>query len=122
MTEEQIALGRRAVACRHWRWVPGMLTHDGYRTAWSDDGMHRSFKLDGSEITGWTEQLVPDLTDAATLGCLLALVREAWRSTTYVRPNSAGWSVILGSGKGMCKISQEVTEVEALIAALKAWP
>jgi len=27
MTEEQIALGRRAVACRGWRWMPGMEFH-----------------------------------------------------------------------------------------------
>ena len=77
MTEEQIALARRAVACGSWRWLPGMLTYDGYRTVWVDDALHRSFKLDGSEATGWTDQLVPDLSDPATLGCLLALVREA---------------------------------------------
>jgi hypothetical protein len=27
MTEEQIALGRRAVACKGWRWMPGMEFH-----------------------------------------------------------------------------------------------
>ena len=32
---------------------------------------------------------LPDLTDPATLGCLLALVREAWRCpTVYVRQST----------------------------------
>jgi hypothetical protein len=52
-----IELSKRAVACRKWRWLPGMLcTTAGYR------------KENGA---------LPDLEDAATLGCLLALVREA---------------------------------------------
>lgn len=83
MTEEQIALARRAEACRAWRWMPGMLTGDGFRCVWSDEvsrewasptwcenGMSWKNTRTGSKD-------LPDLTDPATLGCLLALVREA---------------------------------------------
>jgi hypothetical protein len=77
MTEEQIALAKRAVACRGWRWMPGMLIHTGFRMVWVDETTFRSFEERGNEMYGSTDCLLPDLTDPATLGCLLALVREA---------------------------------------------
>ena len=75
-------LASRAVACKHWRWLPGM--HDsetGLRPlSWSDD---------------W-EGEVPDLTDPATLGCLLALVREVNADPSiHIRPTVDGkWWVV----------------------------
>ena len=102
-------LASRAVACKHWRWLPGM--HDsetGLRPlSWSDD---------------W-EGEVPDLTDPATLGCLLALVREAYKCP---------WLSVVGSADGLWRIDAEGSdadvsdlhsfgsEAEALVAALEA--
>jgi hypothetical protein len=73
-----IDLGQRAMACKHWRWLPGMLAHQPglswqwrcYSVAkWSDAiGMHNDIPMDA----------VPDLRDPATVGCLLALVRQAY--------------------------------------------
>ena len=60
-------LAKRAVACKHWRWMPGSAFDTGLRY----DGFAQ-FMLDD-----W-EGEIPDLTDPATLGCLSALVREAW--------------------------------------------
>jgi hypothetical protein len=94
MTEEQIALARRVVACKGWRWMSGMLTGHG-----------RLFERRGLLIlqngapwvcvpdgqSAWFEPVaaLPDLTDPATLGCLLALVRKAWRCpTVYVRQST----------------------------------
>ena len=64
MSEEQwIELGKRLVACKHFRWMPGMLTDLGERVMDPDIFYLGTF---------------PDFRDPATLGCLLALVREAW--------------------------------------------
>lgn len=89
MTEEQIALARRAVACKGWRWMPGMLTTCDLRAVDGGDEYvigHRSgpTKDGGGWYDGEAAGLLPDLTDPATLGCLLALVREARGEPTYL--------------------------------------
>jgi hypothetical protein len=76
MTDEQIALARRAVACKGWRWMPGM----SYWWCGSQDRV-----VDDERGTLRTDgDLLPDLQDPATLGCMLALVREAWGEPTYL--------------------------------------
>ena len=78
MTTDLETLGKRAVACRHWRWLGGALRivpapHEGatgYTIRVPQDGYR--------EAPGE----YPDLSDPATLGCLLALVREAWKDPT----------------------------------------
>jgi hypothetical protein len=101
-------LAQRAVACRHWRWMPGMReARTGERY---EDG-------DGP----WIVNKWPDLTDPATVGCLLALVREAWPGT-FVMPydKEPGWWVaIMPAGPWP---DPGPTEPEALVAALEAAP
>lgn len=63
--EELYALGRRAVACKGFRWLPGMKALGSFRVVESVVPM--MFPVD-----------TPDLSDPATLGCLLALVTEAY--------------------------------------------
>lgn len=70
MTEEMLELGRRAVACKGWRWLPGMLT--------LADTKRERFRIAGEDwpyLTARADSL-PDFTDAATLGCVVALLRE----------------------------------------------
>ena len=74
MTEAQTALSRRAVACKGWRWMPGMRW-------WTDDDRGRLDDYQPEYMARSTDAL-PDLTDAATVGCLLALVREAYRDAS----------------------------------------
>lgn len=106
MTEEQIALGRRAVACKGWRWMAGMVAiHPNvsvsrvlFGQGYSFVGAHRRELKTKSPSwwQGWSGQVqhgqygyagfehctpIPDLEDPATLGCLLALVREALNRT-----------------------------------------
>jgi len=81
-----IELAKRAVAYKHWRWVAGMklLSDDpceriGYK--WTDYDEEPVPVLDTGNGWGWPtvgSGWLPDLTDPATLGCLLHLVREAW--------------------------------------------
>ena len=110
MTDEQTALSRRAVACRGFRWVPGMLTLDGFRLSPVD--------ADGDDP--------PDLTDPATLGCLLALVREAWGMPTGITVSYSSdgglWGVSWSGATHVGWCGRGVTEAEALVAALESVP
>jgi hypothetical protein len=68
------AVGRRAIDCTHWIWQDGMKAivpapHEG--------GTGYTFRLEGGEEAGTVIGGYPDFTDAATLGCLVGLVREA---------------------------------------------
>jgi hypothetical protein len=82
-------LGRRAVACKHFRWMEGMRIQPlDFRIVWFDDG---AVGQDGHTSFHWNQipHAYPDLSDPATLGCLLALVRRAWnRNVAPVYPDS----------------------------------
>ena len=128
MTDELLALARRAVACKGWRWMPGMLTDEGRRVmrVWPDDlGIKWSHLLDNRVVRD--ADALPDLTDPATLGCLLALVREAWgadfidvvcEQANDLEDGGYVWRVNLPWGKG----TRGPTEAEALVTALEAAP
>jgi hypothetical protein len=111
MTDEMIALARRAVACKGWRWMPGMLSH------FEHDG--RRVRVGMPDAWASTTAL-PDLTDPATLGCLLALVREAWEPHgTFVsthRYDGGEWSI------RTLPLPVFATEAEALVAAWESAP
>ena len=138
MTPAEQALARRAVACEGWRWLPGMnaryramaCTVIGVRG--SDLCLSRPefvgdpFWEDGGWISGGAASLLPDLSDPATLGCLLAMVRAAWDDPQiHVAPlwsmnRSVGWRVWFG--RDLTLYFDGHTEAEALIAALEAAP
>lgn len=120
------ALAQRAIACKPWFWISGMLTTCGVRVI---EGRHdylighrQGATRDGG---GWVDTgdavgFLPDLTDPATLGCLLALVREAWGAQVFVAsyPDDSQWLVQTHSGFAC----DAPTEAEALVAALEAAP
>lgn len=110
MTEEQAhALGKRLVACRHFRPLRGML--DLQSRTW-----------DASLLWRWNSDVdVPDLRDAATRGVLLELVRLAWDDPAlYALPTFRGegdWHVLTKRG-----LWSGETEAEALVASIEAAP
>jgi len=120
MTEEQIELAKRAVACKGWRFMGGMRVLDPigpHPQRISDD--------DEGEASWRANYWLPDLTDPATLGCLLALVREAWGDPHA----SASWDyetngqvVVACSRTSRWIFRDRQTEAEALVAALEAAP
>ena len=143
MTTEQLEqfeeLARRAVACKRWRWMPGMLSDKGLRvtrckelrvTRCDDDGYVVGYYENLSYIAECVPDSLPDLSDPATLGCLLALVREAWGPTASVSVNLSGFwavggaTVLKGKGKG-ASINLGIwknSELEALVTALEVAP
>ena len=126
--DPKTALARRAVAWPGWRWMPGMLTCGNARV------------VDVKRIDGWgavpvarDEALIPgalpDLDDPATLGCLLALVREAWPAAPATTDRHGTWAERNGHHYlWTCSYCTGVdwrqatgaTEAEALVAALEA--
>jgi hypothetical protein len=90
----ELGLHHDAVACKHWRWLPGMRGHDRGRTfvviSAAQDSYTVRFDLPVKQprrrppLDLWRFErsggppALPRLTDPATVGCLLALVREAW--------------------------------------------
>jgi len=123
MTDDLQELGRRAVACRAWRWTDGMRALDGDRRC--------GYRLtENSGLPGHPDPVVddswlPDLSDAATLGCLLALVREAWGDPTLCviyDHDDREWYIGRWEDGGIALRSFGPTEREALVAALEAAP
>lgn len=119
MTDEMTALARRAVACKGWRWMRGMSNDQGETIDLVD-------LIQGKAYCGeWDADMtaLPDLTDPATLGCLLALVREA-HAVQFLQV-----SVKISREHGYqfdCHPHHRGqwvdTEAEALVAALEAAP
>lgn len=139
MTEQDwIDLGKRATACKGWRWRPGMKILVGLNDY--DDfgalcviGANKDgapLTRDGyGRVTVWQHGPSPDLRDPATLGCLLALVREAYK-LPYLSPKmtTSIWR-IEDEGAPMKWLIPELecanrsgTEAAALVAALEAAP
>ena len=129
-------LAKRAVACKHWRWMPGIWTVDevGGRGVVLEvvqqvDQDYVKFQnpahtRQGQVPAAWC---VPDLTDPATLGCLLALVRKAWGDPFGCMeafpqpPDETMWVFGVHHGQRLLHYSGE-TEAEALVVALEAAP
>ena len=141
------ALGQRAIVCKGWRWMPGMLIqplppHEGERWrltwAWKNEGggvqdARTYAKLwalgeDGHDPFELGDEWLPDFTDDATKGCLLALVREAWGPDHYVTltpatPMGGQWEVsIENNQEDTIAVCLGDSEGGALVAALEAAP
>lgn len=138
-------LGARAVVCEGWEWLGGMkmLTeHDDptYRLTYIP-GEYTDEKPEVSPVRvlvpgggdcapawGWPSEdsgWKPDLSDPATVGCLLQLVRKKHGVEVYTHPvtdekNPTKWEVELSLRWGRRLIAAAPTEAEALVAALES--
>lgn len=136
MNLETFELAHRAVTCKHWKWIPGMMIHnaDGFvRIDGGVDGepfVYGRCQWSGERIELFVrENPLPDLSDPATVGCLLDLVRKAWHTAPAnvnchmsYSPNKGhyrNWTCSYCTGESWNQTIGE-TEVEALVLALEA--
>ena len=75
---------------------------------------------EGDDV-GFSDPIVPDLSDPATLGCLLALVRIAYGDPSFVVRCVAGLWYEESNTRALVARGGD-TEAEALVAALEAAP
>jgi hypothetical protein len=132
MSTEQLdnleQLGLRAVACKHWKWLGGMRV---VSPAEHSGATGYTVRVESGYVAKAGEY--PDFTDNATLGCLVALVRQAWKASDLAairsafKDGSVVWSFpltrelreklgLMGGYLG------GATEAEAFVVALEAAP
>jgi hypothetical protein len=132
MTNEEI--GRAFVALKCWRWMPGMLAagpvgpRGGRKRALvtgtlSNDDAPRVVDVQGRRVPAWyvtkcePHEVAPDVTDPATIGCLVALMRGALDDDrTFVgRQGDDAWIVWLDGES----IGEGRTEAAAILNAIQ---
>ena len=131
--DEARALGMRAVACKGWRWMAGMrlVSAGGWRVNSGGEGVVMRTRDGwatvyeecwGAAIRG---ELLPDLRDPATLGCMLALVRGTWNRPHLVvihdtdHPSGLCGPWFIWTSDGWV---DGAVEASSLVAALEAAP
>lgn len=118
MTPAESEAARRAVGSKRFRWMPGMFWAVPPSGAPDDDG---DFGRVSYSVRSVPAAAIPDLADPATRGCLLELVREAWRDPdAYVLPDEDHWVVMLSAVEA--PLFEGGTEAAALALALEAAP
>ena len=126
MTYDMIKLGQRAVACKGWRLMPGMADQFGRRVmqVYPDElGFRWSHLLENNVVRD--ADALPDLSDPATLGCLLTLVREAWKDPALcvvLDTSDGSWCVGRWEDGLAIRGRGGATEAAALVAALEGAP
>lgn len=129
MTPESYALGLRARNAKGFRWVWGMAAS---APGWLDDAriieveevpylwVYRWHLRGRPNDDEWDADLVPELDDMATFGCLPFLVAEAWapKPVAIIQNDDGGWRVCSGE----VLIANASSHAEALVAALEAAP
>jgi hypothetical protein len=137
MSMEELA--KRAVACKGWRWMPGMALvrrkHGpaggaGLRPTHLRVALTCGHNCDPFARIADVDRLprpvpddphwVPDLTDPATVGALLALVQEAWGGKIVVSHGSGWWEIETDTNEW--ESAQGDPLVVGLVAALEAAP
>lgn len=145
--------GRRALACHAWRWDAGILCTNGFRTFREPSGFLWLIRAPHEPHLGGMDMLdddapsrdkfIPDLSDAATRGVVLQMVRGAYNEPgLFLGVNGRGWRHVYRAGRDDFDEPQELIirtsgrvgwggsgevvggkdEIEALVVALERAP
>ena len=122
MEDRVTELGRQVVANKHWRWLPGMLAlipapHEGatgYMIRVTEGAPLESFAAG-----------IPDMTDPATIGACMRLLREvagyAYSRPTWSQSADSCWEVhTRAPNRKVWKAYMGKTEGEAFVFAWNA--
>lgn len=134
MTPDQLELARRLVAHERWEWKAGMLAHsDGLAAAGYHNIRAKGDQEDEENFSGWHGGswgaddfgMAPDLTDDATGGVLLGVlradahdVRMEWDSDYGINDRD-GWSLTF-DGRVLVQFAPAMAEAAAR-ALLAVW-
>lgn len=77
MDSRLIEFGARLTASKHWRPMVGMVDDDGRVVVWVDSDVVWLHYHGGLQFMP-PGQFLPDLSQPATRGCVLQMVRDAW--------------------------------------------
>lgn len=133
MNLETFELAKRAVACKNWKWMPGMriLPHKGLGASRICSETSVVVESTGAwyHLIYLNDLGMLDLSDPATVGCLFDLVRKAW----HAAPANVNCHMSYSPEKGHYRYwtcsyctgekweqTQGETEAEALVLALEA--
>lgn len=121
LNEDHIQLAKRAVACKNWKWIPGMRALvEGLSPlrVLSEDTVVVEKTGAWYHLVTLSNLKIPDFSDLTTACCMLGLVREVRRDQTICTDfDQSVWSVITSDG---ITIGYGQTEIESLIDALEA--
>lgn len=125
MTEEQQAMARAFVACKAWKWLPGMQLFP-VRAGVVDHIPERICDAEEAEYanSGTGLACLPDLADPVTAAAVLLVVREAWHGCkTYVWPEISGTWFANVRRRDFTKLTfSGPSELHAMLAALQTAP
>jgi hypothetical protein len=125
-------LGQRLINCKNWQWLDGMLTtcnlrvveggRDyiiGYRSGPTTNG--------GGWYDGESKGFLPDLSDPATIGCLVHLIRLAWKAPIDIHESRGagifwGISIVNEPLEDDCPYFMGYSQQEILVKAFEAAP
>lgn len=119
---DYIELGKRLRACKHWRWTSGM------RARVSRNLPRASFRVveDRKMFIGEWSEAIPDLSDPATKGCVLQLIRDAHQDQTiHIGIGCSGWVILSEKNRTADTVHHAAnfdSEVEAMVVAMEAAP
>lgn len=119
-------LGRRAAACKHWRWMPGMylLPHAEGCPGECCEDRDEPRRAGLIPVIAPNAYSLPDFSKPSTLGCLLALVEDAYGTCDLGgrgHPSDLGFTHrVFPYDHDACFEGR--TRAEALVVALEAAP